>query len=725
VILLCGAAGLVACSGDSDADDHDPGNAQVDIATDLVRPFEEPEPLSWRALGEPGIGARTAAVSIDPYRRDRVLVGIDVGGVGYSGDDGRSWQRSAGLTSQEIGRFTFDPERPGVVWVGTMGGPHRSDDGGETWELRRDGMPDISPDFYTSPIEIVLSDPSRRGHLLAFGGSHTGRSSLGEPRWGTVWESFDDGLEWSERSTIGAGANIVAAARTADGTVLAAALDKGLFRSHDNGGTWTPATTGLPHSNIRDIAVHPTDPNRVWVALGAGDPTGIAFAGGVYRTDDGGDTWVANQAGLETYLDAAGSATSNYETIAVAPGDPEVLYTADSAPGQETIYKTVDAGRTWQRVLDGPMALNLAFPYDSGPTALSMVVDPEDADRVVAGQGEYLLRTADGGETWQQISSTRTAAGSWTGKGLSGLVATDISFGPDGTTSLMALDGAGLLRSGDRLRSWSRPLVPWDPWGGAYEMSQVEGDESQAWLLLGQAGVFNGIAYSADGGLNWEVQVDGGLPARGAFAAGGYAVEVQPDGTVFAIIGGELYRSSGPDSSWTLIQSGLALTDIERSETDSGLLVLGGEAGLFTSRDRGDTMDLVEGTRVRPSRVVLDQDRGDIYVLGWREPTGGLWRYRNEEWTRLFDEVHAYDLAIDPSAPEHLLLTTNDHPFHDVSAASGVWRSTDEGSSWTQMNQGLLMPRVSTIAFDPNTPGRVVAGTFGGGFYHTTGVVAP
>jgi hypothetical protein len=91
-------------------------------------------------------------------------------------------------------------------------------------------------------------------------------------------------------------------------------------------------------------------------------------------------------------------------------------------------------------------------------------------------------------------------------------------------------------------------------------------------------------------------------------------------------------------------------------------------------------------------------------------------------WARLLDDDFAFQVAVDPTDADHLLVAANDHPFHDQIGSAGVYRSTDGGVTWDVFADGLTMTRVAALAFDPDDPGRVVAGTFGQGFWVVEGL---
>jgi hypothetical protein len=118
--------------------------------------------------------------------------------------------------------------------------------------------------------------------------------------------------------------------------------------------------------------------------------------------------------------------------------------------------------------------------------------------------------------------------------------------------------------------------------------------------------------------------------------------------------------------------------------------------------------------------MAVDAASGTVYATVGRTEGGGLWRFAGGAWSKLLDEPMTFDVAVDPTDSAHLLVATNDHPFHDRVASVGMLSSTDGGATWAPANDGLPLLRVAAVGFDPAQPGRVVIGTFGRGFFESS-----
>src|SRR6185503_4975000 len=121
----------------------------------------------------------------------------------------------------------------------------------------------------------------------------------------------------------------------------------GVFLTEDEGATFRPLFDGQTALAIGSLAVHPTDSDTVYVGTGEDTGAGYMYDGeGVFKTTDGGETWT--QVGL--------AGTRRIGSLAVDPTNGDRVFAAAGgdwfAPGPERgIYRTLDGGQSWQRVL--------------------------------------------------------------------------------------------------------------------------------------------------------------------------------------------------------------------------------------------------------------------------------------------------------------------------------------------------------------------------------------
>ena len=187
--------------------------------------------------------------------------------------------------------------------------------------------------------------------------------------------------------------------------IYAGAASGGVWKSADGGTHWKPMFDKELVSSIGSITVAPSDPNVVWA--GTGEPftrSHISVGWGMYKSQDAGKTWA--RSGLDN--------TGRISRIVVHPTNPDIVYAAALGtaygPQQERgIYRTMDGGKTWERVL---------FVNDS-TGASDLVMDPNNPRILFAGFWQVEIKTwarssggagsgiwtsRDGGTTWKRIT---------------------------------------------------------------------------------------------------------------------------------------------------------------------------------------------------------------------------------------------------------------------------------------------------------------------------------
>ena len=250
----------------------------------------------------------------------------------------------------------------------------------------------------------VTGVPSRP---LTFFAGYTGGGLWRTDDAGISWRNISDG--WFRTGSIGA-----IAVAPSDHNVLYVGMGEhairgqsssygdGVYRSTDQGRTWTHVGLGTTRQ-IAAVRVHPTNPDVVYVAA-QGDRWQGSADRGVYRTMDGGRTW--------TKLLAGANSTSGANDLSMDPSNPRILYAAfwdhqrtpwfvRSGGEGSGLWKSSDGGETWTRLTQG-------LPRLMGKIGVS--VSPANPDRIYAiveAEEGGLYRSDDAGRSWRRLSADR------------------------------------------------------------------------------------------------------------------------------------------------------------------------------------------------------------------------------------------------------------------------------------------------------------------------------
>src|ERR1700733_8535525 len=191
-------------------------------------------------------------------------------------------------------------------------------------------------------------------------------------------------------------------------TMLAGAVNGGVWKSDDDGRTWTPIFDSQSTQSIGAIAVASSDPKIIYVVSGEGlHRPDLSVGNGIYRSSDAGETWT--HVGLDD--------AQQIPSIAVDPHDANRIYAAVlghpfGPSAQRGLYRSVDGGATWIRLLDRGEDTGSSFvridPFDAN-TLYAGFWDarsgPWEDKNMYNGPNGGLYKSTDGGEHWHSATS--------------------------------------------------------------------------------------------------------------------------------------------------------------------------------------------------------------------------------------------------------------------------------------------------------------------------------
>jgi hypothetical protein len=302
----------------------------------------------------------------------RLLVGTRKGAFVITSDEKRArWDLSgphfAGWEVYHVAGSPADTDRlfasQSSGWFGQV--VQRSDDGGKSWE----------------PVgnEFKYSGDA---------GTHQWYDGTPHPwEFARVWH-FEPSP--ADPDTVYAGVEDAALFRSTDGGQSWQELSG--LREHRSGPSWAPGAGGLC---LHTILLHPDDQNRILAAISAA---------GVFRSDDGGETWTAANRGLrsEGIPDPDAEVGHCVHRIAMHPSRPDVLYMQK----HWDVMRSDDGGRAWREV-SGNLPTDFGFPiqvHAHEPETIYVVPIKSDSEHYPPDGKLRVFRSRTGGDDWEALT---------------------------------------------------------------------------------------------------------------------------------------------------------------------------------------------------------------------------------------------------------------------------------------------------------------------------------
>jgi photosystem II stability/assembly factor-like uncharacterized protein len=378
--------------------------AQAQQPTPMRVDSETISGLGARNIGSATMSGRVAALdAVREGSRLTVYVGAASGGVWKSVNGGTTFKSVFDKQPvQSIGAVTIDPKNPKTVWVGTgeswtrnsvsVGdGVYKSIDGGDNWT--NIGLKD------SERIAKILVDPSNTETVYVCA---TGKLWSDSDERG-VYKTSDGGKTWTKvlKGANGStGCSMLSLDKQNPKTIYAGMWDfrrqgwtfrsggdgpeatsgSGLFKSTDGGATWTELTDqnakGLPSKPWGRVAVSvaPSKPNVIYAFIEAELPKN-----GLYRSDDGGQTWTARDRSQNMVW-----RPFYFANLIVDPKDENKIYKPDLS-----LIVSNDGGKSFSNISGGAHG-----------DFHDVWIDPNNTDHVITGDDGGLWYSYDGGNRW-------------------------------------------------------------------------------------------------------------------------------------------------------------------------------------------------------------------------------------------------------------------------------------------------------------------------------------
>lgn len=545
----------------------------------------------------------------------------------------------------QIYKVAFHPTNPSTLYATSSAGFHRSTDGGASWQIINDQIPNDARAIAVHPSQpdrvfVATSAPG----VLA---STNAGATLTRLSSSIDFNASGQDLEYS-----------------ADGSVLYVSTGQQLYRTTDQGATWQPGgmISATPGVLIGNLAVDPTDANRLYMA-------GL-FGEGGFQSADGGATWQAWSA-----------PNGQISEIAIANSQPLRIWVASSTG----TWFTDDRGATWTNALV------------AASTALA--IDPNNPNIIYSGVNDGLQVSRDNGVTWSGIQ----------GDAHTGLI-NCITPHPTDPDQLFLAGRAGLAYTTNAGNIWQARDQ------GIDSLSSYELVSSAASDRIYINALFDGpYAIDPESSVTQPLRnldpLDWNLGFHGI---GMTVISGQPD-RLFLVSSGGIVRSLDGGNTWSQHSVGPeALYRVVNASTDGSRLLASGTSQVYFSNDGGNTW--APGPDVGATALIPMESAPSnpqvIYISG-RVPGASSdvilhSRDAGNTWTTLaYPGTEALSIAIDPSDDQTLY----------VGDQGRVFKSTDGAQTWTTLIVSSVFPQDNygfrALAIDPQNPNILYVGGLG------------
>lgn len=665
---------------------------------------------TWHNAQIVGGGFVTGLV-FNSSRKDLLYARTDIGGA-YRWDAaaGRwtsltDWIGGGDWNLLGIESLATDPVDPNRLYLAS--GTYTNDWAGNGAILR---STDQGRTFQRTDLPFKLGgneDGRSMGERLVVDPSDNRTLYLGTRKNG-LWRSTDYGATWSQvggfpvkdGASSGVGLSFVTFGPAGSRTIYVGAADRSasLYRSTDGGATWQ-AVPGQPTGQLPQHGVLSGDGSLYLTYTDAPGPNGVT-AGSVWKYAPSTGAWKNVSPSSGGY---------GFAGLAVDPQHPATVMvsTLDRWWPSDELYRSTDGGASWKALGASSQRDDSAAPYVGtgiGHWMGALTIDPFDSGHVLYGTGSGMWGSTD----VTAADSGRPTHWSIPAKGLEE-TATLALVKPPGQPLISALGDVSGFRHEDLTK------VPAKALSGPLFTNTTGIDFAQRRpefvVRVGLGGAQHG-AWSGDGGANWAP-----FATAPVGDAGGGSAAVSADGgtVVWTPAGRAPFLSTDRGASWSAV-SGLprdAAVVADRSAADTFYALSGGT--LYASTDGGWHF-AARATGLGDGQLrAVPGVAGDLWIAGGgnglRHSTDGGASFRTLDGVAQAGAV-GFGKAAPRAGYQALYLSGK------VKGVTGLFRSTDGGSTWTRINDDQHQfggSVINVVSGDPDVYGRVYLGGYGRG----------
>ena len=478
-------------------------------------------------------------------------------------------------------------------------------------------------------------------------------------------------------------------------------LEDGLQGGGVSDAEFDPRTPGLAYAAGGSRVFSSTDSGDTWKQIGE-TPYSIIQMG--FPANEPGTILAASSSGLLQSMDGGASWSvrslgGEQLTALYVSASPQTLYAGTSYSG---IMRSDDGGNTWTGVNNG-------LPYG---WILDLAGDTANADTLIAGVSDLsnggftgygeIARTTDGGKTWSVGPNTHMPWGLASCPG-------------NGSVVYAALRATGLAQSTDGGRTFPNTLLP------SLDVAFVTLD-STCQTVYASVYTQGGVYRSTDGGMTWAGPLENGMMLKPPTYAHPLSISPKDSTRVLASSQAGLFVTKDGGNSWALAKGieTVSSGSVSVSAMESGRLWMAtGPSGVWVRPQLGMPWQNVAGvTNANAFTVVADGSQAGRVFVG---AIPGLYETTDDgkTWNDVYAPENTFAIAPDPTTPSVIYIG---------SEVNGVFKTTDGGKTWNVTNGSIpawptevgTFRWISSALVDPSASSHVLVGTHEHGIYKST-----